>query len=208
MTSVTIPDSVTTIGENPFQYCQQLSSINVSPDHPTLATIDDVLFEKTTKTLVCYPSARTAWFYDIPQGIRIIGARAFENCDFLTSVSIPDSVMTIDALAFCGCDSLTSVSILEGVTTVGMSAFYGCTSLTSISLPESVTIIGDEAFSFCSSLNYVSIPGFVNSIGAYAFYGCSSEITFMVSRGSYTALWCRENRYDYTYPDANDWLQN
>lgn len=58
--NVVIPDSVTTIGENPFKKCKDLASIMISPDHPTLATINGVLFDKTDKRLIWYPMSSDA----------------------------------------------------------------------------------------------------------------------------------------------------
>ena len=75
--SVTIPDSVMELGANPFADCDKLTSIIVSPDHPTLAVIDHVLFEKATRKLICYPEGKAKSSYTIPQGIEEIGAYAF-----------------------------------------------------------------------------------------------------------------------------------
>ena len=123
LTAITLPDSVTTIGANPFTYCKQLTQITVSPDHPTLATIDGVLFEKATQTLICYPCAFTTETYAVPQGIQAIGDRAFSDCESLTAITLPDSV-----------------------TSIGDEAFYDCAFLTAITLPDSVTSIGENAF--------------------------------------------------------------
>ena len=87
--ALTIPDAldghaVTSIGANPFSSCDKLTEIKVSPDHPTLAVIDGVLFSKTDKRLVCYPCALTATSYSIPLGIKVIGEEAFADRGSLT----------------------------------------------------------------------------------------------------------------------------
>ena len=105
--TITLPDSVTTIGANPFTYCKQLTQITVSPDHPTLATIDGVLFEKATQTLICYPCAFTTETYAVPQGIQAIGDRAFNDCESLTAITLPDSLTSIGENAFADCPKLT-----------------------------------------------------------------------------------------------------
>ena len=174
LTSITIQDSVTTIRENPFTYCKNLTDIIVSPDHPTLATIDGVLFDKVEKKLLCYPCALISTSYVIPQGIRIIGDDAFYACNSLTSVTIPDSVTTIGDYAFYSCDSLASITIPGSVTTIGNSTFRHCDSLTSVTIPDSVTTIGDSAFFSCDSLTSVTIPDSVTTIGDDAFYYCKS----------------------------------
>ena len=230
LTSITIPDSVEQIGTNPFTVCSALKSISVSPEHPYFATIDGVLFRKADKALISYPAGISSSTYTIPQGITAIGDSAFYYCDSLTSVSIPDSVTSIgdNAFYFCEsltsvtipdsvtaigdsafsyCDSLTSVSIPDSVTAIGDEAFYSCSSLTSVNIPDSVTSIGDRAFSYCDSLTSVSIPDSVTAIGDYAFGDCSN-LTLTVPRNSYAAEYAKTNNIPYTYPDANDWLNN
>ena len=183
LTSITIPDSVTFIGSGAFSDCDSLTSIIVSVDHPTLATIDGVLFEKSTKTLVCYPCAFTAKIYAIPQDIKIIGDRAFFFCTSLTTITIPDSITSIGEYAFSSCYSLTTITIPDSVTSIGDLAFYNCSNLTTITIPDSVTFIGSGAFSDCDSLTSIT-----------------------VGRDSYARQYCIDNDLPYTYPDANDWL--
>ena len=143
----------------------------------------------------------------IPDSVTSIGDSAFSFCDSLTSVSIPDSVTFIGDSAFSFCGSLTSVSIPDSVTSIGDYAFDSCKSLTSVSIPDSVTSIGVSAFLACSSLTTVSIPDSVKSIGDYAFAG-RSNLTLTVPRNSYALEYAKTNNIPYTYPDANDWLNN
>ena len=206
LTSVSIPDSVAQIGVNPFGGCSSLKIIFVSPEHPYFSTIDGVLFRKADKTLISYPKGKESATYNIPQGITAIGYKAFFACN-LTAVTIPDSVTTIGKSAFDACLSLTSVIIPDSVTAIGDWAFSSCESLTSVSIPDSVTSIGGSAFDFCESLTSVSIPDSVTSIGKWAFFGCSN-LTLTVPRNSYAAEYAKSNDIYYTYPDANDWLNN
>ena len=207
LTSITIPDSVVQIGENPFTSCSSLKIISVSPEHLYFAAIDGVLFRKADKALISYPAGIKSPAYTIPQGITSIEVEAFSRCKSLTNVSIPDSVTSIGDSAFDFCKSLTSVSIPDSVTSIGDSAFYCCSSLTSVSIPDSVTSIGDYAFAGCSSLTSVSIPNSVTAIGDRAFARCSN-LTLTIPRNSYAAEYAKTNNIPYTYPDANDWLNN
>ena len=204
---VTIPDSVVQIGVNPFEYCFALKSISVSPDNPYFAVIDGVLFRKADKCLISYPIGIKSSTYTIPQGITSIGDSAFRSCSFLSSVTIPDSVISIGALAFYNCASLDNITIPDSVISIGDSAFSVCDSLTSVSFPDSVASIGEIAFFGCLSLTNVAIPDSVIFIGDDAFSGCPN-LTLTVPRNSYAAEYAKTNNIPYTYPDANDWLNN
>ena len=151
LTSITIPNSVTTIGESAFNYCSSLTSVT------------------------------------IPNSVTSIGGSAFQNCSSLTSVTIGNSVTSIGGAAFYNCSSLTSIDIPNSVTSIGNRAFENCSSLTSIVIPNSVTEIGDWAFQNCSSLTSVSIGNSVTSIGNRAFWGCSS-LTSITIPNSVTSI--------------------
>ncbi len=160
LTSVTIPDSVTTIGIYAFAYCSSLTSVTI-PDSVT--TIGDRAFDGCTSLTSI----------TIPDSVTTIGKYTFYNCSSLTSVDIPDSVTTIGDTAFTLCSSLTSVTIPDSVTTIGDSAFGWC-SLTSVTIGDSVTTIGNSAFRDCYDLTSVTIPDSVTTIGGSAFLYCSS----------------------------------
>ena len=136
-----------------------------------------------------------------------IGSGAFLWCDSLTSVIIPDSVTTIGNWAFSDCNSLTNVTISDSVSTIGYSTFSNCSALTSITIPDSVITIGDSAFYECNSLTSITIPDSVATIGYHSFDNCPN-LTLTVPRNSYAAEYAKTNNIPYTYPDANDWLNN
>ena len=100
LTGITLPDSVVSMGGNPFAACGKLQTIAVSPDHPKLAVADNVLFDKTEKKLICYPAGLDAANYEIPQGITAVGDSAFSFCHSLTRITLPDGVTTIGDSAF------------------------------------------------------------------------------------------------------------
>ena len=157
LTSVELPDSVTSMGTNPFNGCELLKNIKVSPEQPAFAVIDDVLFNKAEKSLICYPEGKQAEDYKVPQGILQIGDFAFESCSSLTSIELPDSVTNIGESAFSGCGSLLSIKLPDSVMKVGDRAFSGCNSLTNIDLPYSVTSMGANPFGDCESLKNIRV---------------------------------------------------
>lgn len=205
--SIELPDSVTSMGENPFGDCRSLKNIQVSPEQPVFEVIDGVLFNKEEKSLICYPAGKQEETYEIPQGIQQIKLGAFSNCIFLTDIELPDSVTSIEDRVFFSCISLTSIELPDGVTSIGNMTFYGCQFLTNIELPNGVTSIGDSAFYGCSSLVGIELPDSVTSIGDYAFEYCEN-LTITVQRDSYAARYAKDKNLKYTYPDANDWLNN
>ena len=161
LTSINIPDSVTSIGNSAFRSCKSLTSINI-PNSVT--SIGDSAFD------VC----KSLTNINIPDSVTSIGKSAFSWCKSLTCINIPDSVTSIGESAFSRCKSLTCINIPDSVTSIGKSAFYECNSLTSINIPDSVTSIGESAFSGCHSLTSINIPDSVTSIGDWAFSRCKS----------------------------------
>ena len=174
ITSVVIPDSVTSIGYGAFINCDSLTSVVIGD---SVTSIGDWAF--------AYCSSLTSVV--IGNSVTSIGERAFRGCSSLTSVAIPDSVTSMGSNAFEDCSSLTSVVIGDSVTTIGDEAFTHCTRLTSVVIGDSVTSIGSYAFYSCSSLTSVVIGDSVTSIGSYAFHSCSS-LTSVVMPDSVTSI--------------------
>ena len=174
LTSIKIPNSVTSIGWHAFNLCTGLTRIDVDKDNLNYSSQDGVLFDKDKTELIQYPIGNTRTSYIILNSVTSIGDSAFYNCASLTSITIPNSVTSIGWHAFEGCTSLTSLTIPDGVTDISERAFSNCTRLTSITIPNSVKIIDDYAFYYCTSLTSVAIPNSVTSIGKDAFYNCTS----------------------------------
>ena len=200
--SVTIPESVISIGNGVFRNCYSLTGIYVDSGNANYTSTDGTLYNKIGMELIKCP-ARTPGDFTIPDGVIIIGSRAFEDCSSLTSVTIPYGVSSIDFCAFDGCSSLTSVTIPEsvvsigwdvfsdcsslvsvtvpaGVTSIQSNTFRGCTSLTSVTMPENITSIGNQAFSGCSSLESITLPANLVSLGQGVFESCSSLVSVTI----------------------------
>ena len=179
LTSIIIPDSVTSIGDYAFRDCTGLieltmpCSVKIYNSQYTFyncSNIEKVTLTKGTGTMQDYGTSSsssssttyykyTPWYISssikeiiIEDGVTNIGEYSFYGCTGLKNITISDSVTSLGSYAFYGCTSLTSVTIGKNVTGIGSYAFYGCTGLTSITIPESVTSIGDGAFDSCPNI--------------------------------------------------------
>ena len=166
LTSVTIPNSVTSIGNNAFYGCSSLTSVTI-PN--SVKSIGDEAFAHCSG--ITHPIIVNDMFVFLPKG-------------YESHYSIPENISTIKEGAFWGCKGLTSVTIPNSVTSIGYSAFWGCHGLTSVTIPNSVTSIGDWAFENCRGLTSVTIPNSVTSIGNYAFGNCSSLQSIIIPPGT------------------------
>ncbi len=189
LTSVSIPASVTSIGETFFGF-SDLQSINVASENNSYCSIDGVLFNKAKTVLVAYPGGRSG-DYSIPAGVIDIGAWAFYYCADLTGVTIPKSVTRIDYEAFTGCTGLERVNISDLAAWCAISfsssdldastnpleyahvLYLNGKAVTKLTIPSGVTRVKDYAFSGCSTLKSAVIPEGVESIGNRAFSDCS-----------------------------------
>ena len=156
--SYPIPDRVTSIGDDAFQYCTGLQSVTI----PTsVISIGIEAFE----------ACGSLTSLTIPDSVTSIGGEAFQQCTSLTSVAMPDSVTSLGYWAFYGCTSLTNITIPNGVTSLGELTFWGCTSLTSVTIPAAVTDIGESAFASCNDLTEVYFLGNAPSADSTVFNG-------------------------------------
>ncbi|MDY4513382.1 MAG: leucine-rich repeat domain-containing protein [Paludibacteraceae bacterium] len=152
LTSITIPNSVTSIG-SAFLYCSSLTSITIPNSVTSIGGI--AFFGCTSLTKTNYTGDIASW------------CNIQFNSPYANPISFSQNLYLNDVL-------VTDLVIPQGVIGVGAYAFNGCSSLTSVTIPNSVTSIGDMAFRYCSSLTSITIPNSVTSIGDYAFWGCSA----------------------------------
>ncbi|MCD8047792.1 MAG: fibronectin type III domain-containing protein [Clostridiales bacterium] len=183
LTSVTIPDTVTTIGDCAFFGCSSLTSATI-PEGVTeipyrtfyLCTgLTSVSLPSTVTTIGdgAFGSCTSLTDLTLPSGLTSLGKSALYKCTSLTSLVIPDGVTKLPMNELYSCTGLTSLTLPSGLTELGILALFNCTGLTSLELPETLTTIGSGALQLCTGLTELTIPASVNYIGSYAFYACT-----------------------------------
>lgn len=190
VTSVIIPNSVTSIGAYAYYNCRNLTSITIG---------NSVLIIGSRAFAGCGLTSLT-----IPNSVTTLEGQAFGSCSRLISVTFGNSVTSIGSFAFEGCVSLTSIAIPNSVTHIGNFAFQNCSRLKSITIPNAVTTIGDETFSGCSGLTSITIPNSVTSIGYLAFMDCTSLTSVTIPNsvttiGSFAFSGCTRLTSIYSY---------
>lgn len=193
--TLTIPESVTSIGLNPWRHCTSLSSITVDNTNTKYDSRNscNAVIEKSTNKLVvgCKNTV-------IPSTVTNIGSYSFYRQTTLSSISIPTSVTSIDGnYAFYGCSGLTNVTFVQTsqLKYIGGYAFQNCYKIASIEIPSSVTGLSNSAFAGCSGLTKVNsstsgecnLPSGLKSISSGGFSACT-KLTSVIVSSTVTAI--------------------
>lgn len=198
--SITVPEGMTVLPAYAFWNCASLQTINLPS---TLEVIGDSAFGYTKIKQIA-----------LPDGLKNIGNKAFENCSDLESIEFPEGLERIGHWAFVSCKSLTHIELPDGLTTMGYRVFIWCsnlesttipknwttieesrwhgghiwegTKITKIVVPEGVVKLPDYAFDGCSTLTDISLPSTLEVVGTGAFVNCSSLSTITLPDSVHT----------------------
>lgn len=173
--SIKIPKSIKNIGTNAFKYCMQLSSVDIEDISAWCET--DFANEESNPFHYSHKftlNGKDVEEFVIPAWTKSIKKYAFAYCNSSISPIISNTLENIEDYAFYNCKGLKSIYLPNSVTSIRKYAFCGCSGLTSITIPNSVTSIGESAFSGCSGLTYATISNSVYHIEEKAFSGCSA----------------------------------
>jgi hypothetical protein len=198
ITSISLPDSLASIGGNAFYNCTSLKSVDLSDTSITTipvgtfsncTALESIELPDTLTTIASDTSLSSGVFENcssltsitLPEGFTSIGYRAFYNCTALKSITLPSTLTSIyepsySPGVFENCTALESIdlSACSSLAGIGYRTFTGCTSLESVRLPDNLTSIGVSIFSGCTSLTSIDLPDNLTSIGVKAFSGCTS----------------------------------
>ena len=141
----------------------------------------------------------------MPEGFKRISNNAFNYCYSLESVKMPSSLMYIGVEAFLKCIRLNNVTIPDNVTRIHDSVFFDCWNLESITLSKRIMVIGNSAFKNCSNLSQINIPNAVTSIGSKAFSNCKKLKDINIPKNlntlkGFAFAYC-SSLTDFTIPD-------
>ena len=164
---ITIPNSVTSIGHNAFNYCTRLF---------------DIVIPNSVTSIGAGAFTYTPWYDNQPAGIIYINNILYQYKGTMpanTAIEVRSGTVNIAEWAFYNCSGLTSINIPNSVTHIKNHAFFSCTGLRHINIPNNVTYIGNYAFSH-SGLTSIAIPNSVVSIGEEAFLGCTGLISVTI----------------------------
>lgn len=191
LASITIPESITSIGNYAFYHCYSLTSITIPKN---VTSIGNDAFND------CYNLTSIT----IPKSVTSISSNSFTSCYNLASITIPYSVTNIISGAFYYCSSLPSITIPENITSISSSMFYNCYSLASLTIPKNVTSIGSSAFYNCYGLGEIhfmpTTPPTVSNTNAFNSVQTDCKIYVPVgSLAAYTSATNYPNNSRYTY---------
>ena len=159
---------------NPFVDCISVESIEVEEGNPAICSVDGVLFNKDTTTLIGYPAASARESYTVPASVKTAGDGAFFNSKYLKKIVLPDNIETLGYSLFASSKSLEEVVLPSSIKELSIYLFKDCTKLKSVVIPEGVTTIGYSAFEGCTSLESISLPESINFIDFFAFGSLSN----------------------------------
>ena len=223
---VTISEGIKSIQASAFQYCYNLTKVNMGSSVEKIG--DEAYFQCSKLKDV-----------KLSEGLKKIGSYTFSYCSELESIKIPSSISKTSDSMFVNCTNLKNVEMEEGLIGIGDNSFLGCISLEKINLPKSIETIGYSAFKDCSELKEfeipeklqeiktgilqgcknirsIKVPNSVTSINRLAFSGCTkltsieipSSVEYMGSdvfkESNYITIYGEEGSYAQTYANEND----
>lgn len=165
--TVTLPNSLTYLGDYAFSNCKDLASISIGTG------ITEIPYK-------CFTGCNALTSVDLPEHVTSIGGGAYSYCNGLVSITLPSSIQAVGASAFASCSNLEEVVIPDNVTTLGEKAFQYDKKLKHVQIGKGVATLEKDLFNSCESLSSVELSEGLTAVKAFVFQYCSSlkSVTF------------------------------
>ncbi|WP_315349948.1 leucine-rich repeat domain-containing protein [Hoylesella saccharolytica] len=215
LTSIHIPASVKTIGEDAFAATYNVESIEVDAGNNYYCSVDGVLFNKNKSLLICYPTSKKGAAYVVPTTVKELATGAFQECGggnayqlitdkkekkkiSLKKITLPEGLIKIGSSAFTF-TGVTDINIPTTVREIGDGCFY-FSDIENITVPEGVTRIENGTFAYCYSLETLSLPSTISYIGSSVF--CMNDAMTTLNISAPTPPTCDVNAFDNYSPSS------
>lgn len=206
LTTITIPEKVRKILTNPFIRCSKLTKINVNKNNKIYTSIDGILFTKSKKTLVIYPSGKKNSAYSVPKTVYKIAENAFSESSSIKTIKMTNSVKRIEDNAFAHCYRLKNVTLSQRLTYIGEQVFNDTEfndtdsnwkngylycgnalisvkqNLKQVTVKKGTRILGTRAIDLCENLKKVTLPEGLLYINDYALHDDTKLSTLTIPK--------------------------
>ncbi len=200
ITKITLPETVTEIGEGAFFDCFELREVNIPRGVKEI---------KANTFAACKSLSEL----DIPEGVKSIGDSAFSNCQALSKINLPDGIPEICDYMLSGCMSLKTITLPKSIEKIGKWAFRDCKALETLEIPDGVTEVNILAFADCMGLKTIILPASIKKMKNYTYRGTAPQtvlhntetvVTAVVEPKSYAEKYCKRNEIKFVYKENGD----
>ena len=191
---ISVPDSVTGMGNAIFQDCKKLQTVKLPKVRYNIAeymfagciSLEEIKFSKTVTTVWEHAFDGCISLKDIEWSDSLVSIKeaAFKNCTALTEITIPNTVEEIGNEAFANCDGMAKIVLSNFVTTIGNKMLYDCDALKEVTLGTGISKVSESCFEHCDILESIVLPYTITQIGNSAFKNCVSLKDITIPRNT------------------------
>ncbi|GMQ59813.1 hypothetical protein AN1V17_42130 [Vallitalea sediminicola] len=196
-----IPKSVNKIGRDAFFACEKLEEIIVDENNPFYSSKEGVLFDKSMKQLLFYPTSKKNNIYMIPDTVKLIKSKAFYNCKNLQQIEMKEGVRHIESLAFAECCNISKIKLPDSLLSIGCAAFNGCEKIKQMKISLQTKEISNDSFQRCLALEHIEVDK------KNDYYSTDNGVLYNKKMGSLIIYPLGKKDIEYTIPCGVKYLQ-